>query len=148
MILRPPSSTRTDTLFPYTTLFRSLARLVIFDEAAIVPDLRVLDQFGIAVHRSGPDAGGQQYVEPFGGRLRLQPFARLGENFIAMGPAIGLVVHAGKARLADQRAEGVEAGEGDADIMVGGPEQVEGSPDKAFRLWGDTKGPVSGKRLI
>src|SRR3546814_5346873 len=26
MILRPPRSTRTDTLFPYTTLFRSLQR--------------------------------------------------------------------------------------------------------------------------
>src|SRR3546814_11943190 len=26
MILRPPRSTRTDTLFPYTTLFRSLVR--------------------------------------------------------------------------------------------------------------------------
>src|SRR3546814_20834167 len=26
MIRRPPSSTRTDTLFPYTTLFRSLGR--------------------------------------------------------------------------------------------------------------------------
>src|SRR3546814_2261192 len=26
MILRPPRSTRTDTLFPYTTLFRSSAR--------------------------------------------------------------------------------------------------------------------------
>src|SRR3546814_5633605 len=26
MILRPPRSTRTDTLFPYTTLFRSLDR--------------------------------------------------------------------------------------------------------------------------
>src|SRR3546814_85864 len=29
MIRRPPSSTRTDTLFPYTTLFRSLG---VFDE--------------------------------------------------------------------------------------------------------------------
>src|SRR3546814_13439380 len=28
MILRPPRSTRTDTLFPYTTLFRSLQRFV------------------------------------------------------------------------------------------------------------------------
>src|SRR3546814_14926716 len=27
MILRPPRSTRTDTLFPYTTLFRSRARV-------------------------------------------------------------------------------------------------------------------------
>src|SRR3546814_15588427 len=26
MILRPPISTRTDTLFPYTTLFRSISR--------------------------------------------------------------------------------------------------------------------------
>src|SRR3546814_6342083 len=29
MIRRPPRSTRTDTLFPYTTLFRSLAALVV-----------------------------------------------------------------------------------------------------------------------
>src|SRR3546814_6442427 len=28
MIRRPPRSTRTDTLFPYTTLFRSLTRAV------------------------------------------------------------------------------------------------------------------------
>src|SRR3546814_18906621 len=28
MIRRPPRSTRTDTLFPYTTLFRSLASIV------------------------------------------------------------------------------------------------------------------------
>src|SRR3546814_15551721 len=28
MIRRPPNSTRTDTLFPYTTLFRSLHRLL------------------------------------------------------------------------------------------------------------------------
>src|SRR3546814_7701486 len=30
MILRPPRSTRTDTLFPYTTLFRSIRRICIF----------------------------------------------------------------------------------------------------------------------
>src|SRR3546814_10086859 len=28
MIRRPPRSTRTDTLFPYTTLFRSLAQII------------------------------------------------------------------------------------------------------------------------
>src|SRR3546814_1758863 len=28
MVRRPPRSTRTDTLFPYTTLFRSIARRV------------------------------------------------------------------------------------------------------------------------
>src|SRR3546814_10885984 len=34
MIPRPPSSTRTDTLFPYTTLFRSFA------DAHVEPDFR------------------------------------------------------------------------------------------------------------
>src|SRR3546814_11987472 len=29
MIRRPPRSTRTDTLFPYTTLFRSLIRIIL-----------------------------------------------------------------------------------------------------------------------
>src|SRR3546814_20209593 len=48
MIRRPPRSTRTDTLFPYTTLFRSLlasghidivveAGLKLYDLAALVP---------------------------------------------------------------------------------------------------------------
>src|SRR3546814_12454195 len=33
MIRRPPRSTRTDTLFPYTTLFRSLVRRAPLDRA-------------------------------------------------------------------------------------------------------------------
>src|SRR3546814_5858746 len=33
MIRRPPRSTRTDTLFPYTTLFRSAASVTIADPA-------------------------------------------------------------------------------------------------------------------
>src|SRR3546814_12624937 len=32
MIRRPPRSTRTDTLFPYTTLFRSRRRYIVDDE--------------------------------------------------------------------------------------------------------------------
>src|SRR3546814_2215840 len=32
MIRRPPRSTRTDTLFPYTTLFRSVSRRAILEE--------------------------------------------------------------------------------------------------------------------
>src|SRR3546814_6602410 len=42
MIRRPPSSTRTDTLFPYTTLFRSeervLERYEMHYEAGLVPE--------------------------------------------------------------------------------------------------------------
>src|SRR3546814_16786480 len=34
MIRRPPRSTRTDTLFPYTTLFRSRLEEVALDEAS------------------------------------------------------------------------------------------------------------------
>src|SRR3546814_6844844 len=36
MIRRPPRSTRTDTLFPYTTLFRSLAELGVWQRAPLV----------------------------------------------------------------------------------------------------------------
>src|SRR3546814_15397971 len=35
MIRRPPRSTRTDTLFPYTTLFRSLATVAVRLEAGL-----------------------------------------------------------------------------------------------------------------
>src|SRR3546814_16509658 len=34
MIRRPPRSTRTDTLFPYTTLFRSFGKIGVTPEAA------------------------------------------------------------------------------------------------------------------
>src|SRR3546814_13683443 len=47
MIRRPPRSTRTDTLFPYTTLFRSRGEAVGDDEAGAVDPQRVhglLDQ--------------------------------------------------------------------------------------------------------
>src|SRR3546814_13963406 len=44
MIRRPPRSTRTDTLFPYTTLFRSLARRPagIEEACAVLGALKVL----------------------------------------------------------------------------------------------------------
>src|SRR3546814_13953360 len=45
MIPRPPRSTRTDTLFPYTTLFRSLARRACRDHAVPGRVIRV-----IAIH--------------------------------------------------------------------------------------------------
>src|SRR3546814_1267422 len=39
MIRRPPRSTRTDTLFPYTTLFRSFASLDAVKQAGVDVDL-------------------------------------------------------------------------------------------------------------
>src|SRR3546814_3169884 len=40
MIRRPPRSTRTDTLFPYTTLFRSAQQAVVSDARAARGDRR------------------------------------------------------------------------------------------------------------
>src|SRR3546814_5431656 len=48
MIRRPPRSTRTDTLFPYTTLFRS-RRIVGFDDRKFVA-CRRSDPFDLAVN--------------------------------------------------------------------------------------------------
>src|SRR3546814_16121130 len=75
MIRRPPRSTRTDTLFPYTTLFRSPAALGVIGavHGAIV---------GLARHAvgiAGVDArigiGGDAIVERrlFGARMARQP---------------------------------------------------------------------------
>src|SRR3546814_5474619 len=46
MIRRPPRSTRTDTLFPYTTLFRSNTALHHASAAGELKALRMLLQYG------------------------------------------------------------------------------------------------------
>src|SRR3546814_8158939 len=51
MIRRPPRSTRTDTLFPYTTLFRSHAGLVVL-HLADRRQLAVADQAEGVAHRA------------------------------------------------------------------------------------------------
>src|SRR3546814_15126678 len=40
MIRRPPRSTRTDTLFPYTTLFRSVGRMISNDTPGVCDGTR------------------------------------------------------------------------------------------------------------
>src|SRR3546814_6648699 len=69
MIRRPPRSTRTDTLFPYTTLFRS--RGVVLHPAVAVRCARVLRPAG-PVHalarRRGAGAGSAGEAEPVGRR--------------------------------------------------------------------------------
>src|SRR3546814_8456529 len=57
MIRRPPRSTRTDTLFPYTTLFRSVILVQFGFEGngfAVVGDRRIVGRQGIFafVHRA------------------------------------------------------------------------------------------------
>src|SRR3546814_2249657 len=50
MIRRPPRSTRTDTLFPYTTLFRSrrIARTLLYDYQPILDLITRMDKPVIA----------------------------------------------------------------------------------------------------
>src|SRR3546814_4994985 len=50
MIRRPPRSTRTDTLFPYTTLFRS-----ILDQIAIDEGFEIADRRRAGIHRPAID---------------------------------------------------------------------------------------------
>src|SRR3546814_5488943 len=49
MIRRPPRSTRTDTLFPYTTLFRSLRRQVHQTIAKVSDDISRRYTFNTAI---------------------------------------------------------------------------------------------------
>src|SRR3546814_11012326 len=56
MIRRPPRSTRTDTLFPYTTLFRSR---------------RISDDVGTEIHRALENRGRKGIVDDAGDAVRL-----------------------------------------------------------------------------
>src|SRR3546814_7803926 len=77
MIRRPPRSTRTDTLFPYTTLFRSLA-----DDLAVVAGGQhqhagaVADRVGAHADRPARTgdrvAGGHRVLDPAAGRVDIE----------------------------------------------------------------------------
>src|SRR3546814_1068466 len=55
MIRRPPRSTRTDTLFPYTTLFRSILTQIRFRPQEAVDQISARAMYGDAIetHRLG-----------------------------------------------------------------------------------------------
>src|SRR3546814_13952657 len=67
MIRRPPRSTRTDTLFPYTTLFRSLGRNQALRAQARAPPLFGLAPGGVcrAVSVAGPAVRSYRTLSPF-----------------------------------------------------------------------------------
>src|SRR3546814_14339778 len=69
MIRRPPKSTRTDTLFPYTTLFRSHARHV---RRGVQPVRRAQALHGLGRVVQGRAAGTERARDVFR-RQRLQP---------------------------------------------------------------------------
>src|SRR3546814_20514679 len=51
MIRRPPRSTRTDTLFPYTTLFRSLHACAEHDAHLVLLDIAMPGIYGLEAAR-------------------------------------------------------------------------------------------------
>src|SRR3546814_2190702 len=53
MIRRPPRSTRTDTLFPYTTLFRSIFAIGLFKKVGIAASLATVASPVVAAAESG-----------------------------------------------------------------------------------------------
>src|SRR3546814_9359432 len=61
MIRRPPISTRTDTLFPYTTLFRSAHDLALLFGNQLVAPGEAQKQFGATlVREAGKDRAGER----------------------------------------------------------------------------------------
>src|SRR3546814_4096620 len=74
MIRRPPRSTRTDTLFPYTTLFRSLARSpdIGRDERGRTQRIRPL-----APRRSGARSGARRIARSEEHTSELQSLMRI-----------------------------------------------------------------------
>src|SRR3546814_14553768 len=80
MIRRPPRSTRTDTLFPYTTLFRSRIerhRLEIREARIARPEIVDRDpQAGAAQRREQCGRRAELVAQPRLGDLHRQPLAR------------------------------------------------------------------------
>src|SRR3546814_16829318 len=85
MIRRPPRSTRTDTLFPYTTLFRSPGQFISVgigdlqetrSYSLIGPALEISERYRIAVRE-----------EPLGAVSRKMRALKVGETLLATMPA-------------------------------------------------------------
>src|SRR3546814_15051606 len=114
MIRRPPRSTRTDTLFPYTTLFRSFtacmpSKSLLHDAVAgtgwaearahrdaVIEHLDdgshtdALEQVGVTVVRSTATLVGEGVVEALGRRWRARPVVLAPGSSPVVPPTPGL----------------------------------------------------------
>src|SRR3546814_18591752 len=63
MIRRPPRSTRTDTLFPYTTLFRSFRDFLVADPECILLDVDFSQSDDVFVGYESNDAHKIEVIE-------------------------------------------------------------------------------------
>src|SRR3546814_2602561 len=99
MIRRPPRSTRTDTLFPYTTLFRSGRAVIGQPAAAVAAGLAAAEAVEVFEKKGQPGEG------TVGDAIR-----QLGARLV--GAAVHHRVHRGVARL--------DAGDGGFQDLQGG----------------------------
>src|SRR3546814_15329929 len=110
MIRRPPRSTRTDTLFPYTTLFRS----------QLVPAIGVLRQAAaVPQERRGVLEAGQIFAVLLGLALAILgraladfPIGRSQESRLLVGVEIGIPAPALQCRLGAARIGQDRGGDG------------------------------------
>src|SRR3546814_9735305 len=96
MIRRPPRSTRTDTLFLYTTLFRSRADGLLLPALVRAADVQQRLVLPLPPARAGGDADGDLVAHPLpgGGRATPPHPARgvgLGRSPLAAHPRAGLL---------------------------------------------------------
>src|SRR3546814_3958942 len=108
MIRRPPRSTRTDTLFPYTTLFRSGGEAVGDDEGGAPADQLSQRLLNMAL-RLAVEGGGRLVEQQDGGVLQH-----------GAGDGDALALTAGEVAAARADLGVVAAGEGGDEIMGAG----------------------------
>src|SRR3546814_15397335 len=80
MIRRPPRSTRTDTLFPYTTLFRSYYRTVAPEGIEQAMEVEATRLSGLAIDRRAVEAERGAVIEEWVHDIEENPEALLEEH--------------------------------------------------------------------
>src|SRR3546814_15537125 len=135
MIRRPPRSTRTDTLFPYTTLFRSLVNnLGIYGarEFFEISDADWEEMFQVNVH------SGVRLARHYGKGMRANGWGRI--QFISSESALNIpseMVHYGASKAAIQ---GVSRGL--AKVLAGDRKSVGEGKSVSVRVG------LGGRRII
>jgi hypothetical protein len=98
-------------------LHPAFGRMVIFDEGAVVLDLRILDEIGIAIDRAAPDIGARN-SSSHSALVAVFSFSRVREDLVAMRPAVGLVVHRRRSGSPISFAQIASFGEGHRDDVA------------------------------
>src|SRR3546814_1214566 len=92
MIPRPPRATRTDTLFPYTTLFRSPKRTALLEAAATAAVALCLDERVGFTEDGEPGPWHEDYSAWVGARIRKVSRRARGAQWLAAQEVPGITV--------------------------------------------------------